>query len=204
MYAHRNCRVVEAENNFNINKRVFYIPWKPPMGNFQSVLCQSEPQDITTDVFRVKDPLSEHSADFPGADASDDGDKIDASTPQSTVIAANPTDPYTDHQQQNEAQEQNEAQGQEESQDKQQQEQEEEGKRTIKLTTAPIDPRFTSTNASRQCFVAYNEYHKCIKQQGEDNPECLRYAKVYRSICPLEWIANWNEQRENGKWFGKY
>lgn len=74
----------------------------------------------------------------------------------------------------------------------------------ISLQTAPNDPRFAGANASRYCYTAYNEYHKCINECGEHSPECNSYARTYRSICPMEWIACWNELRENGTWFGKY
>ncbi|KAG7671187.1 hypothetical protein Ndes2526B_g02351 [Nannochloris sp. 'desiccata'] len=77
-------------------------------------------------------------------------------------------------------------------------------KKTIVLHTAPIDPRFPGANASRYCYVAYNEYYKCAKERGENNSECKAKARTYRSICPSEWLTHWNELREEGKWFGKY
>lgn len=77
-------------------------------------------------------------------------------------------------------------------------------KKMIELHTAPIDPRFPSPNAARYCFVAYNEYHKCVKEQGEESSECAYYARTYRSLCPVEWIERWNELRDAGTWFGKY
>jgi cytochrome c oxidase subunit 6b len=80
----------------------------------------------------------------------------------------------------------------------------EKDKKTIILHTAPIDPRFSGTNASRYCFVVYNEYYKCINERGEDDFECKAKGRTYRSICPSEWLAQWNELREEGKWFGKY
>ncbi|KAG7667365.1 hypothetical protein Ndes2526B_g04122 [Nannochloris sp. 'desiccata'] len=76
--------------------------------------------------------------------------------------------------------------------------------RTIVIDTAPIDPRFPATNQARNCFVKYNEAHKCYAEKGEGAPECARIARDYRSICPTEWVAAWNEARENGTWFGKY
>jgi len=30
------------------------------------------------------------------------------------------------------------------------------------------------------------------------------YQKAYRSICPMEWVNSWNEQRDAGTWPGKY
>ncbi|KAE9595960.1 putative cytochrome-c oxidase [Lupinus albus] len=72
----------------------------------------------------------------------------------------------------------------------------------IKLETAPADFRFPTTNQTRHCFTRYVEYHRCIATKGEDAPECDRFAKYYRSLCPGEWIDRWNEQRENGTFPG--
>lgn len=73
----------------------------------------------------------------------------------------------------------------------------------IKLETAPADFRFPTTNQTRHCFTRYIEYHRCINAKGEDAPECNKFAKFYRSLCPGEWIDNWNEQRENGTFPGR-
>lgn len=75
----------------------------------------------------------------------------------------------------------------------------------IELRTAPIDPRFAGSNAARYCYVAYNEYHRCTNYKGDPSDgECLHYARIYRSLCPAEWIERWNELRDAGTWFGKY
>ncbi|KAG8660368.1 cytochrome c oxidase subunit 6b-1 [Manihot esculenta] len=72
----------------------------------------------------------------------------------------------------------------------------------IKLETAPADFRFPTTNQTRHCFTRYIEYHRCIAAKGEGAPECDKFAKYYRSLCPSEWIERWNEQRENGTFPG--
>lgn len=72
----------------------------------------------------------------------------------------------------------------------------------IKIETAPADFRFPTTNQSRHCFTRYIEYHRCVAAKGEDAPECDKFAKYYRSLCPGEWIDRWNEQRENGTFPG--
>ncbi|ONK64350.1 uncharacterized protein A4U43_C07F24900 [Asparagus officinalis] len=72
----------------------------------------------------------------------------------------------------------------------------------IKIETAPADFRFPTTNQTRHCFTRYVEYHKCIAAKGEDAPECNKFAKYYRSLCPGEWVDRWNEQRENGTFPG--
>ncbi|XP_010267072.1 PREDICTED: cytochrome c oxidase subunit 6b-1-like [Nelumbo nucifera] len=72
----------------------------------------------------------------------------------------------------------------------------------IKLETAPADFRFPTTNQTRHCFTRYIEYHRCTAAKGEGAPECDKFAKYYRSLCPGEWIDRWNEQRENGTFPG--
>ncbi|KAA0065134.1 hypothetical protein IC582_006405 [Cucumis melo] len=72
----------------------------------------------------------------------------------------------------------------------------------IKLETAPVDFRFPTTNQTRHCFTRYIEYHRCTQAKGEGAPECEKFAKYYRSLCPSEWVEKWNEQRENGTFPG--
>ncbi|XP_052191244.1 cytochrome c oxidase subunit 6b-1-like isoform X1 [Diospyros lotus] len=72
----------------------------------------------------------------------------------------------------------------------------------VKLETAPADFRFPTTNQTRHCFTRYIEYHRCVAAKGEGAPECDKFAKYYRSLCPGEWIDRWNEQRENGTFPG--
>ncbi|KAL6297045.1 hypothetical protein ACE6H2_005187 [Prunus campanulata] len=72
----------------------------------------------------------------------------------------------------------------------------------IKIETAPADFRFPTTNQTRHCFTRYVEYHRCVAAKGEGAPECDKFAKFYRSLCPGEWIERWNEQRENGTFPG--
>lgn len=72
----------------------------------------------------------------------------------------------------------------------------------IKLETAPADFRFPTTNQTRHCFTRYIEYHRCVAAKGEGAPECDKFAKYYRALCPSDWIEKWNEQRENGTFPG--
>ncbi|CAH9053189.1 unnamed protein product [Cuscuta epithymum] len=72
----------------------------------------------------------------------------------------------------------------------------------IKLETAPADFRFPTTNQSRHCFTRYVEFHRCVASKGDSAPECDKFAKYYRSLCPGEWVDRWNEQRENGTFPG--
>ncbi|KAJ0525356.1 putative cytochrome-c oxidase [Helianthus annuus] len=43
---------------------------------------------------------------------------------------------------------------------------------------------------------------RCVAAKGEGAPECDKFAKYYRSLCPGEWVDRWNEQRENGTFPG--
>ncbi|KAL3504781.1 hypothetical protein ACH5RR_034622 [Cinchona calisaya] len=72
----------------------------------------------------------------------------------------------------------------------------------IKLETAPADFRFPTTNQTRHCFTRYIEYHRCTAAKGEGAPDCQKFAKYYRALCPGEWVERWNEQRENGTFPG--
>ncbi|KAF7014758.1 unnamed protein product [Triticum aestivum] len=77
-----------------------------------------------------------------------------------------------------------------------------EEKPEIVIETAPADFRFPTTNQTRHCFTRYVEYHRCVAAKGDDAPECEKFAKYYRSLCPSEWVERWNEQRENGTFPG--
>ncbi|EFN52663.1 hypothetical protein CHLNCDRAFT_138605 [Chlorella variabilis] len=99
----------------------------------------------------------------------------------------------------------------------------------VTLRTAPQDARFPTSNqasprlhqqqkalpkaapglrcraaGARRCYVAYNEYHKCIKEKGSGHGDCKPHMRAYRSICPDEWIERWQELRDDGRWYGKY
>ncbi|KAL0698983.1 hypothetical protein Bca4012_055105 [Brassica carinata] len=65
---------------------------------------------------------------------------------------------------------------------------EEETPDEITLETAPADFRFPTTNQTRHCFTRYIEYHRCVAAKGDDAPECDKFAKFYRSLCPSEWV----------------
>ncbi|XP_034030473.1 cytochrome c oxidase subunit 6B1 [Thalassophryne amazonica] len=72
--------------------------------------------------------------------------------------------------------------------------------------TAPFDARFPNTNQTRNCFQNYLDFHRCNKAlsaKGHDVAPCEWYKKVYQSICPLNWVESWDEQRESGTFPGK-
>lgn len=72
------------------------------------------------------------------------------------------------------------------------------------IKTAAIDVRFPSTNQARTCYTRYNEYYKCKQLKGEDSEECGKFRAAAMSICPMDWVEKWEEQRAEGRWPGKY
>ncbi|KAK7406345.1 hypothetical protein VNO78_07968 [Psophocarpus tetragonolobus] len=52
---------------------------------------------------------------------------------------------------------------------------------------------------TRQCYVKYVDYHRCIQQKGEKASECEKIGTYFRSFCPTEWIAEWDKERGERK-----
>lgn len=96
------------------------------------------------------------------------------------------------------------AEPEEEEGEGEEEEEEEPAPPEVKVESTPFDVRFPGTNQARHCYTRYNEYHKCAKQNGEDDERCSMFRKAYRSICPGEWVERWNEQREEGTWPGRW
>jgi len=69
------------------------------------------------------------------------------------------------------------------------------------VVTAPYDPRFPATNQARHCFVRYNEYYKCVFERGAESERCAFYQRAYESLCPADWVEEWEELREKGLWW---
>ncbi|OQV13509.1 putative Cytochrome c oxidase subunit 6B [Hypsibius exemplaris] len=61
-----------------------------------------------------------------------------------------------------------------------------------------FDPRFPNMNQAKRCWVNYVDYHRCLKQKGEDYEPCQYFKKVYQAICPNAWTSKFDEQREAG------
>uniref|UniRef100_A0ACD5XB21 Uncharacterized protein n=1 Tax=Avena sativa TaxID=4498 RepID=A0ACD5XB21_AVESA len=69
----------------------------------------------------------------------------------------------------------------------------------IEIRTAPCDFRFPTQNQTRHCYARYLEYHRCMKaKEGDDRSECDKFRRYYRSLCPTDWVVEWNRQREEG------
>ena len=62
--------------------------------------------------------------------------------------------------------------------------------------------------------MRYNEYHKCLFERAEGggggggdgaaDSRCAFYKRAADSLCPADWVEEWDTLRSEGKWFGKY
>lgn len=73
----------------------------------------------------------------------------------------------------------------------------------IKIETAPFDARFPNVNQTRNCWANFCDYQRCIKAKGEDYEPCQWFKRNYRSLCPVAWVEQWDEQVANGTFPGK-
>jgi cytochrome c oxidase subunit 6b len=73
----------------------------------------------------------------------------------------------------------------------------------IQIGTAKFDARFPNTNQTRNCWQNYVDFHRCVKAKGEDYQPCNHFKKVYKSLCPVAWVSDWDEQVEAGSFPGK-
>ncbi|XP_013866794.1 cytochrome c oxidase subunit 6B1 isoform X1 [Austrofundulus limnaeus] len=72
--------------------------------------------------------------------------------------------------------------------------------------TAPFDARFPNTNQTRNCYQNYLDFHRCSKAlsaKDQDPAPCEWYRRVYKSICPMDWVQRWDDQLEEGSFAGK-
>ncbi|GAA5870549.1 hypothetical protein JCM5296_001878 [Sporobolomyces johnsonii] len=79
----------------------------------------------------------------------------------------------------------------------------EDSQSAVVLQTASFDARFPNTNQSKHCFQSYVDYYRCINAKGEDFPACKTFWRTFHSLCPNEWIAKWDEQREENRFPAK-
>merc|ERR1711973_924658 len=66
------------------------------------------------------------------------------------------------------------------------------------LQTVPYDSRFPNTNQARNCWQNYVDYHRCVNLKGEEYEPCQFFWKNFNTLCPLEWVEKWDDQRDNG------
>lgn len=75
---------------------------------------------------------------------------------------------------------------------------EEREQRSASLSTCPVDPRFQQMNKTKWCYTMFIDFHRCVYLLGDGNENCKIFEKCYKSLCPNEWIQNWNDQIERG------
>jgi hypothetical protein len=42
---------------------------------------------------------------------------------------------------------------------------------------------------------------RCTFERGEGAERCAFYKRAYESLCPAEWVEEWQELREQGLWW---
>mmetsp|Transcript_4613 Transcript_4613/g.5050 ORF Transcript_4613/g.5050 Transcript_4613/m.5050 type:complete len:95 (+) Transcript_4613:61-345(+) len=71
------------------------------------------------------------------------------------------------------------------------------------LKTTPTDPiHYPATNQAHYCWQKYNEFVLCIRKNNGDETPCNVKRQQALSICPLEWVENWDGQRQKGNFLG--
>ncbi|EKX54996.1 hypothetical protein GUITHDRAFT_149927, partial [Guillardia theta CCMP2712] len=70
------------------------------------------------------------------------------------------------------------------------------------LHTAPYNAYNPQQNQTKHCYAKYNEFFRCAGVHGEDAKECKKIKHHFISLCPVEWIEKWNDQREAGTFPG--
>ncbi|KAI9318560.1 cytochrome c oxidase, subunit VIb [Dichotomocladium elegans] len=63
---------------------------------------------------------------------------------------------------------------------------------------AETQVNFPNTNQTKHCWQNYVDYYKCVNARGEDFAPCKQFYRAFHSLCPNEWIAKWDDQRESG------
>lgn len=66
------------------------------------------------------------------------------------------------------------------------------------VQTVQFDARFPNCNQTKHCWQSYVDFHRCLKLKGETYQPCKQFFKAYSSLCPVEWVEKWDEQREAG------
>ncbi|XP_076676836.1 uncharacterized protein LOC143373445 [Andrena cerasifolii] len=61
------------------------------------------------------------------------------------------------------------------------------------------DPRFQQQNQTLRCWVMYTDFYRCERILGAGSEACTWFQHVYKSICPNEWMYQWDRLREAGK-----
>ncbi|XP_040315567.1 cytochrome c oxidase subunit 6B1-like [Herpailurus yagouaroundi] len=72
--------------------------------------------------------------------------------------------------------------------------------------TAPCDSRFPNQSQTRNSWQNHLDFQRCEKAmtaKGGEVSVCKRYRRVYKSLCPMPWVAAWDDRRAEGTFPGK-
>mmetsp|Transcript_20289 Transcript_20289/g.20407 ORF Transcript_20289/g.20407 Transcript_20289/m.20407 type:complete len:90 (+) Transcript_20289:95-364(+) len=71
------------------------------------------------------------------------------------------------------------------------------------MKTTPFDKRnFPATNQAHFCWQKYNEFVLCLRKNDGDESVCVKPRQLAHSICPDEWVQQWDDQRAAGSFLG--
>eukprot|EP00500_Bicosoecida_sp_ms1_P003553 CAMPEP_0203813138 /NCGR_PEP_ID=MMETSP0115-20131106/4549_1 /ASSEMBLY_ACC=CAM_ASM_000227 /TAXON_ID=33651 /ORGANISM="Bicosoecid sp, Strain ms1" /LENGTH=118 /DNA_ID=CAMNT_0050721997 /DNA_START=39 /DNA_END=395 /DNA_ORIENTATION=+ len=66
----------------------------------------------------------------------------------------------------------------------------------------PADARFPNVSQSQHCWTKFNEHILCMKKSGGDEAQCNKFRRHYRTVCPNEWVENWEDHIDAGVFMG--
>eukprot|EP01039_Chlorochromonas_danica_P009460 gene9460-10450_t len=69
-------------------------------------------------------------------------------------------------------------------------------------TTQPDRVHYPATNQTHYCWQKYNELVICLQKNNNDEAACPQQKQLALSICPLEWVELWDDQRAAGNFLG--
>lgn len=69
------------------------------------------------------------------------------------------------------------------------------------VRTSPVDRRFPTTNQTKHCWARYLEFHACAAAKDASDPECAKFKRWYRSLCPEEWVRFCSSAFPPPAWF---
>ena len=70
------------------------------------------------------------------------------------------------------------------------------------IKTTPRSNKFPGINQANHCWNRYNEWVMCMKTTEGDENACLQMRQLMASICPVEWVEKWDDERSEGTFPG--
>lgn len=59
-----------------------------------------------------------------------------------------------------------------------------------------FDPRFPNQQQTKNCFINFVDYQRCMKLKGKDHKDCEYFKHASDALCPQQWLEKFNEQLE--------